>query len=72
MRTLRELAERRGVTVSELVRTALREASRREPGGQLESKVEAIRAAAAYDFPTADIDQMLDQIESGYAGTPAP
>jgi hypothetical protein len=66
MRELRELAQRRGVTVSQLVRSALRDARRREPGGSLATKLDAIRAAAAHEFPTADIDQMLIEIERGY------
>jgi len=29
-------------------------------------KLEVIRFAAQYEFPTADIDTMLSEIESGY------
>jgi len=32
-----------------------------------ERKIKAIRKAATYSFPTADIQQMLDEIERGYA-----
>jgi hypothetical protein len=47
-----------------------RVARRREPGAGVAKKLEVIRAAAQHDFPSADIDRMLAEIESGYdAGT---
>jgi hypothetical protein len=33
---------------------------------KVQIKLRAIRQAAAYSFPTADIRQMLDEIERGY------
>jgi hypothetical protein len=66
-REIREAAAREGIPVSEWVRRALREARRREPRSDLDEKVRAIRTAARYDFPTADIHEMLEQIEGGYA-----
>lgn len=65
-RELREEARRRGVPVSEWVRGALREARRSEPRGEIEDKLRAIRAARKHEFPTADVDQMLAEIERGY------
>jgi len=62
----RESAQRQGVPVSEWVRRALREARRREPQGDLDSKLRAVREATKHEFPTADIDQMLAEIEQGY------
>ncbi len=62
---LRELARREGIPVSEWVRRALRDAGRRVPGRDLEGKLGAIRTAAGHAFPTADIDEMLDEIERG-------
>jgi hypothetical protein len=53
------------------VRRALREARRREPRGDLDRKLRAARAAVRHEFPTADIDQMLAEIEQGY-GTQLP
>ena len=64
---LRAAARRHGVPVSEWVREALRAARRQEPQGDLDSKVRVIRAAALHEFPTADIDGMLAEIERGYA-----
>jgi hypothetical protein len=66
LRDLQEAARRQGVPVSEWVRQALREARRREPQGDLDSKLRAVRAATRHNFPTADIDQMLAEIERGY------
>jgi hypothetical protein len=39
--------------------------------GQAERKLQAIRDAMQYSFPTADIDQMLREIEQGYVN-PCP
>ncbi len=63
---LRDAARREGVPVSQWVRSALREAHRRKPVGDIESKRRAVREAARHEFPTADIEQMLEEIEQGY------
>jgi hypothetical protein len=63
---LRAVARREGLTVSEWVRRSVRDARRRKPGGDFAGKLEAIRAAAGHEFPTADIDEMLADIEGGY------
>ena len=71
LREVQEAASREGIPVSEWVRRALRDARRREPRGGLDEKVRAIRTAAGHSFPTADIDEMLGEIERGYlAKTP--
>ena len=62
----RRLAARDGLTLSEWVRQKLRHAERNEASGSADRKLAAIRAAARKDFPTADIDRMLREIESGY------
>jgi hypothetical protein len=67
---LQEIACRHRTTVSEWVRRTLREAREREPGGDLDTKLGTIRAAASHEFPTADIDQMLEEIERGQAALP--
>lgn len=36
------------------------------PSERIDRKLAAIRAAARHEFPTADIDRMLNEIESGY------
>lgn len=70
-RDIQRTARRQGVTVAEWVRQALRSARRREPVGTVDKKLGVIRAAARHSFPTADIDQMLAEIERGSTGRPA-
>ena len=67
-REVQAAASRWGQTVAEWVRVLLRSACRRAPRGATDRKIAAIRAAALHSFPTADIDEMLAQIESGYGG----
>jgi hypothetical protein len=67
LRELQEAARRQGLPVSEWVRRTLRDARRRQPRGNIETKLRAVRAAARHELPTADIDQLLAEIERGYA-----
>ena len=60
------VARRHGMTLAEWVRQALRTAFREEPLGGQDKKLASVRAAAVHEFPTADIDQMLDEIARGY------
>ena len=64
-RGLVRIARARGMTISEWVRHALREAAREEPSVDRGRKLAAIRAAAACSFPTGDIDTMLAEIDRG-------
>ena len=68
LREIQKAARRDRLTVSEWVRRCLRDARRRQPGRDAGRKLQAIRAGARHGFPTADIDQMLAEIESGYLG----
>jgi hypothetical protein len=54
------------MTVAEWVRQALRKAERREPLEETEKKIEVVRAAARHSYPTADVEQVLREIEQGY------
>lgn len=63
---IRRLAAQKGMTVSAWVRAVLRGARQEQPSGDAAKKLAAIRAAARHEFPTAGIDQMLAEIESGY------
>jgi hypothetical protein len=63
---LREAARREGLPVSEWVRRTLREARSRQPGRDVDSKLRAVRTAVKHEGPTADIDDMLAEIERGY------
>jgi hypothetical protein len=67
-REIRRVARSRRMSIAEWVRQALAVARRQEPLGNLSQKLEAIRAASRHSFPTADIDTMLAEIESGYLG----
>ena len=66
MNAIRAAARERGMTVSEFVRETLREARRQVASGDTERKLAAIRAADRHAYPTADVDQMLGEIERGY------
>ena len=67
-REVQRAARSRRLTVAEWVRQALRAARRREPSGDLDRKLAVVRAASRHAFPTADVDQMLAEIERGYLG----
>ena len=66
LQAVRAAAREKGMTVSEFVRETLREARRKVGAGDVERKLAAIRAADRLGYPTADIDQMLGEIEQGY------
>ena len=52
------------MTVAEWVRQALRKAREDHPG-TADAKLRAIADAARHQFPTADIETMLREIEKG-------
>jgi len=66
MEEIRRLARRERLTVGEWVRRILREARSRQPVHEPQRKLKAVRKAAEYSFPTAEIEQMLAEIERGY------
>ncbi len=63
---LRLVSSSAGVTVSEWVRQALRKTRRDRSLLEADGKIDAVRAAAKHEFPTGDIDTMLNEIETGY------
>jgi ABC-type lipoprotein release transport system permease subunit len=63
---IRRLAQRLDMTVAEWVRLALHEARRQTPRKSATRKLEAIREAVKFGFPTSDIRTMLAEIERGY------
>ena len=65
-RRMQAAAKQHSMTLAEWVRGTLREALRQTPTGSLERKLECVRAAARHEFPSADIEQMLEEIERGY------
>ncbi|HUS05197.1 MAG TPA: hypothetical protein VMZ52_02805 [Bryobacteraceae bacterium] len=68
MSDIQRLAKREDLTVGEWVRRVLRDARASRPAVNPEIKLKAIRRGAKYSFPTADIEQMLSEIERGYQG----
>ena len=68
LREIQRIARRQRLTVAEWVRQALRVARRREPGGDVTRKLEAVRAAVRHSFPTGGVEVMLADIERGYSG----
>lgn len=66
MLEIQRLARSERLTVGEWVRRTLREARMRRPTHDAETKLKAVRQAAELSFPTADIGQMLAEIERGY------
>lgn len=66
MSEIRRIAQRRRLTVAEWVRQALRAARRQEPEVDSGKKLKVVRAAAQHSFPTADVNQILAEIEQGY------
>ena len=68
-REIQRIARARHMTIAEWVRQALAAARRYEPLGDAGKKLDVIREAARQEYPTADVDEMLGQIERGYLGS---
>ena len=68
LREIQRFARRQRMTTAEWVRQSLRRAREDEAAGDTIQKLDAVRRAAGHAFPIADIDQVLVQIERGYAG----
>jgi transposase-like protein len=58
------VARRHRVTLAEWVRQALRQARSDHPGA-VDAKLRVIADASQHNFPTADIEVMLREIEAG-------
>lgn len=71
-REIQRAARARHMTIAEWVRQSLAQARRQEPVGDVEKKLRAVRAAAAYNgAPEGDIQDMLADIERGYLSDPS-
>jgi len=68
MSEIQRLAKWERLTVGEWARRALRDARTSRPAIEPETKLKAVRHAATHSFPTADLGQMLEEIERGYQG----
>lgn len=67
-RELQKAARKHQMTVSQWVRHALNTMRRREPVQDVGPKLMAVREALKHSYPTADIEQMLEETERGYVG----
>lgn len=67
MDEIRRVARREKIPVGEWVRRTLRDARARQSSRDPQAKLNAIRKAAEYSFPAADIGQMLAEVERGYS-----
>lgn len=65
-RDLQRAARRRGLTVSQWVRDAIRAMRRLEPSADATRKLAVVREAVQHSFPAPDVTQMLTEIERGY------
>ncbi|HEX9460858.1 MAG TPA: antitoxin [Thermoanaerobaculia bacterium] len=65
MKEIRTIARRMRITVAEWVRAALRAARPEEAATDAGRKLLALRQATSHSFPTADIEEMLAQIDRG-------
>ena len=65
-REIQRAARSRHMSLAEWVRQALASARRQEPTTSDGRKLEAVARALQHEYPTAGIDQMLAEIESGY------
>ncbi len=63
---IRQMARREHLTVAGWVRQKLRAARVPDAGAERLRKLDAVRRSARFDFPTADVDRMLAEIEGGY------
>jgi hypothetical protein len=73
LRAIQQSARAERVTTAEWVRGRLRDARERQARPDTATKLAAIQAAYRYQGPTADIEQMLAEIERGYVPTdPGP
>jgi len=69
---IQTLARRRRQTTAAWVRDALRAARMAAEYPTVEARLRAVREAAAHDYPTADIDETLADVERGYLGETPP
>lgn len=72
MAEIRRAARLSRMTVAEWVRQALKRARKEEPVTDTKRKLAVVREAVRGSYPTADIDQMLAEIERGYLSDPSP
>ncbi len=68
-REIKRMARSCQMSVAEWVGKALDLACQSEPRIDLGKKLEAIRRAVRYDFPSGEIEGMLAEVEAGVCGS---
>jgi methylmalonyl-CoA mutase N-terminal domain/subunit len=68
LKEIRRIARARHLTTAQWVRQALAAARRQEPNREAAKKLEVIRASSRLSYPTAEIEEVLAQVEKGYLG----
>lgn len=66
LETFRRAARAERMSLSDWVRSALRDVAAGRSTVHPDERIAAIRNAAKHEFPAPDIEQMLAEIESGY------
>ena len=66
LRDIQRAARESKMTTAEWVRQQLRRARDGDDGGDPRPKLDAIRRAVGYSFPTGEVDQLNAEIERGY------
>lgn len=66
LRRFQRIARSKGMTTAAWVRQALRSASESEARTDPRRKLEVVRTASRFQFPVADIEKRLAEIERGY------
>jgi hypothetical protein len=67
LREIQRLARKQRLTTADWVRRELRAAAAEQQRPDAGTKLRAIDEASAHDFPAPAIDQLLAEIERGYA-----
>lgn len=66
-RDVQKAARARRMSLAQWVREALEAARRRESASETGTKkLQTVRAAARFEFPTGEMDKILAEIEMGY------
>lgn len=68
-REVQRAARAERTTVAEWVRKALRAARKARSSADVDTRLTAIRTAAAHQFPAGSVDEMNAEIARGYMGT---
>jgi len=69
---IRKAAKAGRMTVAEWVRGALLAARQAQPSREASVKLQVVREASRFEYPTGDIEEMLSEIERGRQAEDSP